>query len=94
MLSEIAIYILPKGYHVSGCGPSRKYADYLDSIDAFRGAGLELEPFGDESFNITTIPAFVPEKGEEEAISYILDEFNNNDFVTFVPSSPCAIVYP
>ncbi len=57
--------------------PRAKYADYLDSIDAFRGAGLELEPFGDESFNITTVPAFVPEKGEEEAISYILDEFNN-----------------
>jgi DNA mismatch repair protein MutL len=57
--------------------PRPKYSDYLDSIDAFRSAGLELEPFGDESFNITTIPAFVPEKGEEETISYILDEFNN-----------------
>jgi DNA mismatch repair protein MutL len=57
--------------------PRAKYGDYLDNIEAFRAAGLEMEPFGDESFNITTIPAFVPEKGEEEAVSFILDEFNS-----------------
>lgn len=52
------------------------YAGILENIDTFKEAGFEIEPFGDESFNIISIPAFVPDEREEETISYLLEEFN------------------
>ncbi len=56
--------------------PRSRYAGILENIDTFKEAGFEIEPFGDESFNIITIPAFVPDEREEETISCLLEEFN------------------
>ena len=55
--------------------PGTKYADLLEYIDVFKEAGIEIEPFGDESFNVLSIPAIVPEAREEAALSSLLDEF-------------------
>lgn len=55
--------------------PRKKYADLLESIDVFKEAGIEIEPFGDESFNILTIPGVIPESREDELLSYLFDEF-------------------
>jgi DNA mismatch repair protein MutL len=54
--------------------PAGTYGDLVDAIDAFREAGLEIEPFGDDSFNIVAIPAFIPENREEITVSQLLDE--------------------
>jgi DNA mismatch repair protein MutL len=55
--------------------PRLKYAQLLECIDIFKEAGIEIEPFGDESFNILSIPAIIPEKREEESLSCLFDEF-------------------
>jgi DNA mismatch repair protein MutL len=55
--------------------PRSQYDEILENIDAFREAGLEIEPFGDESFNLRTIPGFVPENREEETVTSFLEEF-------------------
>jgi DNA mismatch repair protein MutL len=54
--------------------PAGKYGDLADAIETFREAGIEIEPFGDESFNIVTLPAFIPENREEITISQLFDE--------------------
>jgi len=55
--------------------PMKRYSDVVDNIDVFKQAGIEIEPFGDDSFNILTIPGFIPENKEEEIISIFFDEF-------------------
>ncbi len=54
--------------------PRSKYDDVLKNIEEFRRASIEIEPFGDESFNIVGIPAVVPDGKEEEAIAQLFDE--------------------
>jgi len=55
--------------------PRKKYDELLSSLDIFREAGIEIEPFGEESFNIVAIPAFIPDRKEEEALSLFLEDF-------------------
>jgi DNA mismatch repair protein MutL len=55
--------------------PPGKYGDLLDALDSFREAGIEIEPFGDESFNIVALPAFIPDNREEETVSVLFDEY-------------------
>lgn len=55
--------------------PRTKYDELLGSIDAFKEAGIEMEPFGDESINIVSLPAFVPERQEETTVSLLLEEY-------------------
>jgi len=55
--------------------PADRYGEMAENIDAFREAGIEIEPFGDESFNVVTVPAYVPEKREEEIVSLFFDRF-------------------
>ena len=54
--------------------PAGTYDDLVDAIETFREAGIEIEPFGDESFNIVTLPAFIPENREEVTISQLFEE--------------------
>ena len=54
--------------------PAGKYGDILDAVESFREAGIQIEPFGDESFNILTLPAFIPENREEQAVSQLFEE--------------------
>jgi DNA mismatch repair protein MutL len=55
--------------------PRGRYGDMLESLDRFREAGIELEPFGDESFNLTALPAYVPDRREEELSSLFFEEY-------------------
>ncbi|MFW6180691.1 MAG: DNA mismatch repair endonuclease MutL [Spirochaetota bacterium] len=55
--------------------PRGRYGDMLESLDRFREAGIELEPFGDESFNLTALPAYVPDRREEELCSLFFEEY-------------------
>lgn len=54
--------------------PRSKYDEVLSNVEAFRKAGFEIEPFGDESFNVFAIPAVVPDGHEEEAIAQLFDD--------------------
>lgn len=54
--------------------PAGKYGDLADAIETFREAGIEIEPFGDESFNIVTLPAFIPDKRENATVSQLFEE--------------------
>jgi DNA mismatch repair protein MutL len=54
--------------------PASKYQVVLDAVAAFRQADMEIEPFGDESFNILTLPSFIPENREEETVSQVFEE--------------------
>jgi len=60
--------------------PMKRYSDVVDNIDVFKHAGIEIEPFGEDSFNILTIPGFIPENREEEIISIFFDEFYEGKF--------------
>ena len=56
--------------------PPRSHLEELtESLETFQEAGIVIEPFGEESFNITEIPAFVPEEKEEETLSILFEEF-------------------
>jgi DNA mismatch repair protein MutL len=55
--------------------PAAKYGDLLEGREFFHRAGIEIEPFGDESFNIVSLPGFIPEKREEETISMLFEEY-------------------
>jgi DNA mismatch repair ATPase MutL len=55
--------------------PADKYGDILAGRELFSRAGIEIEPFGDESFNIVSLPGFIPEKREEETISILFEEY-------------------
>jgi DNA mismatch repair protein MutL len=55
--------------------PASTYGALLDAIDSLREAGIEIEPFGDESFNILTLPGFIPENREEETVALLFDAF-------------------
>ncbi len=55
--------------------PADKYGDIFEGREFFRRAGIEIEPFGDESFNILSLPGFIPEKREEETISILFEEY-------------------
>ncbi|MFW6138537.1 MAG: DNA mismatch repair endonuclease MutL [Spirochaetota bacterium] len=56
--------------------PPRKYYDDIsNNLKVFDKAGIKIEPFGEESFNVLTVPSFIPEKDEQEAIHLLLDEF-------------------
>jgi DNA mismatch repair protein MutL len=54
--------------------PAAAHEDLVSSLEVFAKAGISIEPFGDESFNILTLPAFIPEKQEEAAVSGLFDE--------------------
>jgi DNA mismatch repair protein MutL len=55
--------------------PRSRYGEILENREAFRQAGFEIEPFGDDSINVLSVPAFVPEDFEGEAVSRMIDEF-------------------
>ena len=55
--------------------PPRRYADIHENLDRFRQAGIMIEPFGEESFNIVTLPGAIPDHSEGEVISSFLDEY-------------------
>jgi DNA mismatch repair protein MutL len=55
--------------------PRSHYGSIVDGMDQFGKAGVELEPFGEESFNVLTIPAIVPDRREEETLSLFFEEF-------------------
>jgi DNA mismatch repair protein MutL len=54
--------------------PAGAFSNLADAIDMFKEAGIEIEPFGDESFNVLTLPAFIPDSREEATLSKLLDE--------------------
>jgi len=54
--------------------PLRRYADVIENIDRFKEAGIVIEPFGEESFNIVALPAGIPESREGEVVSELLEE--------------------
>jgi DNA mismatch repair protein MutL len=55
--------------------PRSRLQNLAESLESFHEAGIRIEPFGEESFNIVEIPAFIPEKREEETLSVLLEEF-------------------
>jgi DNA mismatch repair protein MutL len=55
--------------------PRSRYGEILENREAFRRAGFEIEPFGDDGINVLSVPAFVPEDLEEEAVSRMMEEF-------------------
>jgi len=57
--------------------PGTKYEVLIKSIESFKKAGIDIEPFGDESFNIVAIPAYIPEQREERILSGFLEDFYN-----------------
>jgi DNA mismatch repair protein MutL len=59
--------------------PRSKYEDVLKNVEEFRKASIEIEPFGDESFNVVGIPAVVPEGREEGAIAQLFDDLYNGE---------------
>lgn len=54
--------------------PGERYQEVLENLPSFSRAGIEIEPFGDESFNIVSLPAFVPEGKEEETLSGLFED--------------------
>jgi DNA mismatch repair protein MutL len=54
--------------------PAHAHEDLVDAIETLREAGIEIEPFGDESFNVLTLPAFIPENREEATLSQLLEQ--------------------
>ncbi len=54
--------------------PRSKYDEVLSNVEAFRKASIEIEPFGDESFNVVAIPAVVPDGHEEESIAHLFND--------------------
>lgn len=55
--------------------PASQYGAVVEHIDSFRNAGIELEPFGDDSLNVCSMPAYIPERREEEILALFLEEF-------------------
>jgi len=55
--------------------PASQYGTVVEHIDSFRNAGIELEPFGDESLNVCSMPAYIPDRREEEILALFLEEF-------------------
>jgi DNA mismatch repair protein MutL len=55
--------------------PRARYQEVLDSIPVLGKAGIHLEPFGEESFNITAVPAFIPDRREEEVLTLFLEQY-------------------
>ncbi len=55
--------------------PASQYGALVEHIDSFRNAGIELEPFGDDSLNVCSMPAYIPERREEEVLALFLEEF-------------------
>jgi len=54
--------------------PRSQYQNILDSLEALGLIGIGIEPFGEESFNINTLPAFIPDHREEEILSDLFQE--------------------
>lgn len=59
---------------ISFTPPGTKYDEILDYLDSLRDMGIGIEPFDDESFNILTLPSFIPDNKEDETISLLMDE--------------------
>jgi DNA mismatch repair protein MutL len=57
--------------------PRAGYGEILDSLDVLKEAGFEVEPFGDDSVNIHTVPGFIPDDFEEEAVALLMEEFGS-----------------
>ena len=55
--------------------PPGKYDEIIENIEDFNRAGIEIEPFGDGSFNIVSIPAFLPEDKETKIILEFFNEY-------------------
>ncbi|MGQ9617050.1 MAG: DNA mismatch repair endonuclease MutL [Spirochaetota bacterium] len=54
--------------------PGEMYAEVVESLLFFSRAGIEIEPFGDGSFNVVSLPAFIPDGREEDTIGALLDD--------------------
>jgi DNA mismatch repair protein MutL len=54
--------------------PRSKYDEVFRNIESFHKVGIEIEPFGDESFNVVAIPAVVPDGHEEDAIAQLFND--------------------
>ena len=55
--------------------PPGMYDEIMESKEDFITAGIEIEPFGDGSFNINSIPAFLPEDKESKIILEFFNEY-------------------
>lgn len=55
--------------------PRTCYGALLEGLTGFREAGIEIEPFGDDSFAVVEIPGIIPDQREEETVSLLLEEF-------------------
>jgi len=55
--------------------PPGMYDDILDHRDDFLAAGIEIEPFGDDSINIVSIPALLPEDKESRIVLEFFNEY-------------------
>ena len=55
--------------------PPGMYDDILDHRDDFLAAGIEIEPFGDDSINIVSIPALLPEDKEFRIVLEFFNEY-------------------
>jgi DNA mismatch repair protein MutL len=62
---------------INATPPRAWYGEILDSLDVLRDAGFEVEPFGDDSVNVNTVPGFIPDDFEEEAVSLMIEGFGS-----------------
>ena len=54
--------------------PSACYEALLEGMESFGKAGIEIVPFGEDSFAVVEIPGIIPDQREEETISLLLEE--------------------
>jgi len=64
--------------------PPNRYDTILDAARSFYQAGIEIEPFGDESFNILSLPAFIPDNREEETVALLFEELYQGNLLLTV----------
>jgi len=55
--------------------PPGMYDEVMEYVEEFDKAGIKIEPFGDGSFNIVSIPAFLPENKESRIILEFFNEY-------------------
>lgn len=67
--------------------PGDMYAEVIESLSFFSSAGIEIEPFGDGSFNVVSLPGFIPDGREEETLGALFDDF----FSGKIPQTPVDI---
>jgi len=74
--TEVKNLLLP----INFTPPRSFYQHVLDSIEVLGLIGINIEPFGEESFNVNTLPAFIPDHKEEEILSDLLQEIYEGKF--------------